>query len=235
MSECYSNDEYVKLAVKACTGDTFSQGNENTTDVYCGKDPDKTIIHFTSNPSYHYPGCGLKDIQCTENPCCSVVLLNGDTYELVSDVLLNAQDNLDKNSEFSAKIEELNGNISTLESEKVNLESQVGEFSAQLEQANNDIASLNEELDSLKEYKLNIETQKKEAVFEEYAEALSEEIINTYREKISEYTVEELDMHLAYELKKNNSSIFTKSSNEGYVPKDVPVEGIAAVLSKYKK
>ena len=215
-------DDYA-LVINYETGDYMR--------AYYTKNDETDMVEITSQEK-----CFVIDVTEDEKSTLDTLRrLNGDTYELVSDVLLNAQDNLDKNSEFSAKIEELNGNISTLESEKVNLESQVGEFSAQLEQANNDIASLNEELDSLKEYKLNIETQKKEAVFEEYAEALSEEIINTYREKISEYTVEELDMHLAYELKKNNSSIFTKSSNEGYVPKDVPVEGIAAVLSKYKK
>ena len=199
--------------------------------IYYTKNDENDMIEITNHVK-----CFIVDVTESEkNTLDTLRALNGDTYELVSDVLLNAQENLDKNSEFSAKIEELNGNISTLESEKVNLESQVGEFTAQLEQAHSDMASLNEELDSLKEYKLNVETQKKEAVFDEYAEALSEEIINTYRAKISEYTVEELDMHLAYELKKNNSSIFTKSGNEGYVPKDVPVEGIAAVLSKYKK
>ena len=199
--------------------------------AYYTKNDETDMVEITSQEK-----CFVIDITENEkNTLDTLRKLNGDTYELVSDVLLNAEENLNKNSEFSAKIEELNGNISTLESEKVNLENQVSEYTSQLEKANNDMASLNEELDSLKEYKLNIETQKKEAVFDEYAETLSEEIINTYRAKISEYTVEELDMHLAYELKKNNSSIFTKSGNEGYVPKDVPVEGIAAVLSKYKK
>jgi len=47
--------------------------------------------------------------------------------------------------------------------------------------------------------------------------------------------VEGLDKELAYELKKNNSSIFTKNEDPGVVPKDVPLTGIAAVLSKYKK
>jgi len=42
-------------------------------------------------------------------------------------------------------------------------------------------------------------------------------------------------MHLAYELKKSNSSIFTKTSDPGFVPKDTPVDGITAILSKYKK
>jgi hypothetical protein len=47
--------------------------------------------------------------------------------------------------------------------------------------------------------------------------------------------VEELDMRLAYELKKSNSSVFTKSSEEGFVPKDTPADGLTAILSKYKK
>jgi hypothetical protein len=41
---------------------------------------------------------------------------------------------------------------------------------------------------------------------------------------------------LAYELKKSNASAFNKKGdNDGYMPKDVPLEGIAAILSKYKK
>lgn len=161
--------------------------------------------------------------------------LNGDTYELVSDVLTNAEDNFNKVVEFSAKIEELNETVSTLTAEKDEISGQVNEYTAQLETANNTINSLNEELDSLKTYKLGIETQQKEAVIGEYSEHLSEEILNSYREKISDYSVEELDMRLAYELKKNNSSIFTKKSDEGFVPKDTPVDGLTAILSKYKK
>ncbi len=139
--------------------------------------------------------------------------LNGGTYELVSDVLVNAQENFDKNSEFSAKIDELNETIVTLNTEK-------DSFSAQLEEANSNIASLTAENDSLKNYKLDIETQQKNAVIDEYSEHLSDEILDSYREKIGEYTVEELDMHLAYELKKSNSSVFTKAPESGFVPKE---------------
>jgi len=42
-------------------------------------------------------------------------------------------------------------------------------------------------------------------------------------------------MRLAYELKKTNSSIFNKNTNDGFVPKDTPKDGITAILSKYKK
>lgn len=161
--------------------------------------------------------------------------LNGDTYELVSDVLTNAQDNSDKISEFSVKIEELTENVTTLTTEKDEINAQMNEYSAQLETANNTITSLNEELDALKQYKLSIETEQKEAVINEYSEHLSKEILEAYEEKISDYTVEELDMRLAYELKKHNSSIFAKNSEENYVPKDTEVSGLAAILSKYKK
>ena len=154
--------------------------------------------------------------------------LNGGTYELVSDVLVNAQENFDKNSEFSAKIDELNETIVTLNTEK-------DSFSAQLEEANSNIASLTAENDSLKNYKLDIETQQKNAVIDEYSEHLSDEILDSYREKIGEYTAEELDMHLAYELKKSNSSVFTKAPESGFVPKETQVSGLSAILSKYKK
>lgn len=162
--------------------------------------------------------------------------LNGDTYELVSDVLTNAQENFDLVSENSAKIEELNETISTLNSEKSEFETQINEYTTQIETANNTIASLNEELDSLKQYKLAAETHEKNAVIDEYSECLAEEILDNYRQNIDNYSAEELDKELAYELKKTNSSFFAKNgNNEGYVPKDVPLDGIAAILSKYKK
>ena len=153
--------------------------------------------------------------------------LNGGTYELVSDVLVNAQDTLDKNSEFSAKIDELNDTIATLTTEK-------DEFSAQLEAANANIETLTAENTSLQQYKLDIDTAQKNAVIDEYAEQLSDEILDTYRAKLDQYSVEELDMHLAYELKKSNPTIFSKVPDSGYVPKDTHVDGLTSILSKYK-
>ena len=180
--------------------------------------------------------CYIVDVTESEkNTLDTLRVLNGNTYELVSDVLTNAQDNSEKVSEFSSKIEELNNSISTLETERDNANNQVSEYPNQLETANSTIESLNGELNTLKEYKLNIETQQKQAVINEYSEHLSEEILDSYKAKISDYTVEELDMRLAYELKKSNSSVFTKNSEEGFVPKDTPADGLTAILSKYKK
>ena len=178
----------------------------------------------------------ILDVTETEkNTLDTLRALNGGTYELVNDVLTNAQANFEQASEFSAKIEELNNAITTLDSEKADIEARAAEYTTQLEEATNNLASLNEELDSLKQYKMSIENQKKDSIINEYSEHLAEEILDKYRQNKDNYSAEDLDKELAYELKKNNSSIFTKNSDPGFVPKEVPLDGITAILSKYKK
>ena len=199
--------------------------------AYYSKNDEKDMIELGEMVK-----CYIVDVTEQEKSTLETLrALNGGTYELVSDVLTDAQKNFEQVSEFSTKIEELNETIATLSSEKESANAQIGEFTAQLDEAQGAIASLNEELDALKQYKLNIETQQKNSVIEEYAEHLADEILDAYREKIDDYTVESLDKELAYELKKNSSSFFTKDGNDGYVPKDVPLTGIDAILSKYKK
>ena len=215
-------DDYA-LAVNYETGEVNR--------VYYSKDDENDMVELGDIVK-----CYIVDVTEEEKSTLDTLRsLNGNTYELVSDVLTNAQENFEKVSEFSTKIEELNETVSTLTTERDNANASIGEYTTQLETANGTINSLNEELNSLKEYKLSIETKQKEAVLDEYTENLSEEIIETYRAKISEYSVEELDMRLAYELKKTNSSIFTKNSDEGIVPKDIQPDGLTAILSKYKK
>ena len=165
------------------------------------------------------------------NALNTIRTLNGDTYEKADEVYSQASkvsELEEQNSTYAQKIEELNENISTLETEK-------GNFTTQLEEANTTIASLNEEIDSLNTYKANIELKEKEEVISSYAELLSEEILASYKEKISEFTAIDLDKELAYELKKNNVSVFSKEQNPGFIPKDEPKTGIEAILSKYKK
>ena len=165
------------------------------------------------------------------NALNTIRTLNGDTYEKADEVYSQASkvsELEEQNSTYAQKIEELNENISTLETEK-------GNFTTQLEEANNTIASLNEEIDSLNTYKANIELKEKEEVISSYTELLSEEILNSYKEKISDFTAIDLDKELAYELKKNNVTVFSKNPNPGFIPKDEPKTGIEAILSKYKK
>ena len=195
-------------------------------------------IYYTKNDETNEVSISEKKkvfiIDVTEsemNALNTIRTLNGDTYEKADEVYSQASkvsELEEQNSTYAQKIEELNENISTLETEK-------GNFTTQLEEANNTIASLNEEIDSLNTYKANIELKEKEEVISSYAELLSEEILASYKDKISEFTAIDLDKELAYELKKNNVSVFSKEQNPGFIPKDEPKTGIEAILSKYKK
>ena len=192
--------------------------------AYYSKDDEKDAIEITEMKKVY-----VMDITENEkNTIDTLRQLNGDTYELVNENLVNAEENAAKNSEFSTKIEELEQANATLSTDKVNSDNL---YTAATEQ----IAELTAEVEGLREYRLSIETQQKEAVLAEYEEQLTEEVISAYREKLSDYTVVDLDKELAYELKKNNPSVFTKKTDNGYVPKDQQKDPLDEILSKYKK
>lgn len=154
--------------------------------------------------------------------------LNGGTYELINENLENAEANAEKISGFELKIEELNNDIATLNTEKANIETN---YSAEQKK----VEELSSENESLKQYKLSIETAQKNSIFSEYEDKLSEEILNSYRENIDNYSVIELDKELAYELKKTNFSVYEKPNGQGYLHKDAQKSGIDEILSRYVK
>lgn len=153
--------------------------------------------------------------------------LNGGTYELVNENLEHAQENAEKISGFELKVTELENNIATLNTEKSAIQSNY-------ELEHQKVESLTAENEGLKQYKLSIEAEQKNAVFAEYKDKLSEEILDTYREKAAEYSVADLDKELAYELKKTNFSFYEKKDN-GYLRKDVQKNGIDEILARYVK
>ena len=160
--------------------------------------------------------------------------LNGNTYELVNENLSNAEKNATDCAEFSTKIEELNSTIATLNTEMESAEAKIAEVQTEYDKVDSLNKSLTEELESLRTFKKSIEDQSKEAVISEYSDKLSETVLDTYRAKFDEYTAEELDMHLTYELKKTGASVFTQTST-GCIPKDdAPMSGVEAILSSYK-
>ena len=192
--------------------------------VYYTKDDEKDSVVINSKEK-----CFIVDVTEKEKATLDTLRsLNGGSYELVSDVLTNAQENSNKVSEFSTKIEELDTSISTLTTERDN---SIAEHTLAQEQ----ITTLTEELGTLKEYKLGIETKQKEAILTEYENQLADEVLESYRKKLSEFTALDLDKELAYELKKTNPSVFTKTPGAGYVPKDDLKGGIDEILLKYKK
>jgi hypothetical protein len=151
--------------------------------------------------------------------------LNGN-FEKVNDMAQELSTLKEKNIENETKIGELNTSLSTLKTEK---ETSEANYTA----AQATINSLNSELDGLKEFKTKTESQEKEEVITRYSELLDETILNPYKEKIADYTVDNLEKELAFELVKTNPTVFTK--NPQYVPKDDQKGGIEDILSKYKK
>lgn len=160
--------------------------------------------------------------------------LNGETYDLVSENLSNADDNAQKVLEQDTKIEELNSTISTLQTEAENKDAELNSINEHYSAAQNQISELNTVVNTLTEYKHAIETQQKEAVIADYADKLSEDVLEQYRAKLDEYSVLDLDKDLAYELKKLNVNAFSVHA-EDIIPKDIPLGGIEGILSKYKK
>ena len=161
--------------------------------------------------------------------------LNGGNYDLVNENLVNAEQNAANCENFGIKIDELNNTISTLNTEVANAQEKAVDIETQYTAAQAQIATLSDEVEALKDYRKSIENQHKEAVVAEYSNKLSDEILDGYREKFDEYTAEELDMHLAYELKKSNASAFTHESKVGILPKQIERSGVEKILERYTK
>ena len=172
--------------------------------------------------------CYVIDITEEENTALEALrAFNGGTYEKIDENIQEIDTIKQQNSEFSTKIEELNNTVSTLTTERDTSVENYNNAQAQ-------ISTLTNELETLKDYKNSVETQEKEQVIASYSELLNNEILDSYKSKISEYSsATELDKELAYELKKTNLEVFTKTPQ--YLPKDTPNTGIEAILAKYKK
>lgn len=164
--------------------------------------------------------CFIVDVTENElNALKALKELNGGNFELVNE-------NYMKIADHEQKVEELNTSLATLEQEK-------GELSQKLEEANSNIETLTNENVALNSYKEEKEKAEKMAVIESYAKLLSEEILDSFKERVDEFTAIDLDKELAYSLKQNNFSAFTKENVVGVIPKDNPPTGIEAILSKY--
>lgn len=175
--------------------------------------------------------CFIVDVTEDEKKALKTIqALNGGTYEKIDENFGLVAEFNEKIAEDGQKIEELNASISTLESER-------NESLEQFEKANEQIEALMTEVTALNEYKLQIETSEKEAVINKYSKRVNEEVLDSYREKIFEFTAAELDKELAFELVNANPSIFELDSrNEDIIPKNTPAKSaMETLLDRYEK
>ena len=176
--------------------------------------------------------CYIVDVNEEEKRALDVLhVMNNNTYEKVDEVVTGLQDEV---KEFNSKIEENNTTIATLQQEKDGLETELNETKENYTTALEKIETLNSENESLNEFKAATELKEKEAVIEKYSTLLEEDQINGFREKLDEFTKEELDKEMAFALVQTKSTIFT-NENDGFVPKDEPnLTGIEAILERQK-
>lgn len=171
--------------------------------------------------------CYIVDITENEKAALDALhAMNNGTFENVNENFVAANSFDEQKQNYEMQIEELNTSVATLTTEK-------GDIQAQLDTANESLNTLKTENEQLVEYKLQSETAQKMAVIDSYSEMLDDAIINEYKENVGNYTVQSIEKELAFELVKSNPTVFSK--NPQYVPKDEPTDGLAEILSKYKK
>ena len=215
---CDVYDDYA-LAYEYETGDYYR--------IYYQKDDSTDSLEITETVK-----CYILDITEDEkNALEALRAFNGGSFNKINDefTILNS------------KNEELNNQIATLTTERDEASAQyeVAKESAesltfQIDELTKNANDLAEELNTLKNFKAAVETREKEAIIASYADMLSEDILDSYREKISEYACAlDLDKDLAYELKKNNSAVFEKTPQ--YIYHNDDLGGVEAILTKYKK
>lgn len=239
---CEIYDEYAVVK-------NYSEGTWER--VYYAKDDTTDSLEITSKAR-----CYFVDITETEkNALEALHEMNNNTYENIDVNYQSAKDEIaqvnttldnkiaefetlqqdynlkvEEITEFNSKIEELNGSISTLITDRDNAAQQIESLQAT-------INSLTAENETLNSFKMDIEKQQKQAIVSKYAELLDEEVLNSYTTKMDEFTIQQLDKELAYELVSANQSVFTSNGQpSGFIPKDEPaVGGLEEILSKYSK
>lgn len=184
--------------------------------------------------------CFIVDVNEAEKATLAALHAINNTYEKLDETF---EQMTNENSELAQKNEELVATNATLIQSKDELQAQVetaneilNDTKATLENVQVELANLQAQNEELITYKQSVELSEKEAVIDSYKALLSSEILDSYKAEIDKYTADELDMRLAYELKKNNPSVFTHKDGTNLIPKiNSHKSGIEGLLEKYKK
>ena len=176
--------------------------------------------------------CYIVDVNEDEKHALEVLhAMNNNTYEKIDEVVSGLQEKVDS---FDSKNEENETAIATLQQDKERLETELEEVNGNYTTALETIETLTSERNELNEFKVAAELKEKEAVIDKYMTLLDEEQLKTFKEKIDEFTKEELDKELAFVLVQTKSTIFTKEDSD-FVPKDEPtLTGVSAILERQK-
>lgn len=108
------------------------------------------------------------------------------------------------------------------------------ELSAQLKSLQESYSLLEKEVKELREFKLNVEVAKKEALIESYQEELTKEELESFKAKMNEFSYEQLDKEIVYTIFNKNredstSKVFSRDAN------NVETESVFGVYGQFFK
>lgn len=160
--------------------------------------------------------------------------IRNNSYEHVDEYVIGLEDKI---TESDSKIEECNMTIATLKKENEEAAELYNTIKTENENSLAKIDELTQENEQLSSYKAAAELAKKEAILTKYSVQLGNEVIDTFREGLDNYTEESLEKELAFVLVQSKPAIFTTEEKvPNFVPKDDAHEGgIVEILSRYKK
>ena len=183
--------------------------------------------------------CYIIDVNETEKHALDVLhAMNNDTYERIDEVVndLNTQveEFTTQVGELNSKIEENDTTIATLQQDNEKLQSELEEVNSNYTTSLDTIEGLNSQIEELNSFKADVELHEKEAVVAKYSALLDEEELNGFKDRLGEYTKEDLDKELAYTLVQSKSTIFTNNEDD-FIPKpEEHLTGIEAILARQK-
>ena len=186
--------------------------NGNYERVYYSKDDSEDKVEVLSRKR-----CYIVDVTEDEKQALTTIqALNGGTYEKIDESFAEIENLKEQNSEFEQKNSEFEQKIAEQADSIATLTTERDELTNKFTQASEQIETLNQTINTLNEYKLAKETEEKQAIINKYADKLNEDVIDSYRKNMSEFTLEALDKELAFELVKSNPSIFSLEDSDSF-------------------
>ena len=183
--------------------------------------------------------CYIVDVNENEKHALDVLhAMNNNTYEKLDEVVdgLNTQveEFTTQVGELNSKIEENDATIATLQQDNEKLQNELEEANSNYTASLETIETLTSENTELNSFKADVELKEKEAVIAKYSTLLDEEDLDGFKDRLNEFTKEDLDKELAFALVQSKSTIFT-NAEDNFIPKpEENLTGIEAILARQK-
>ena len=183
--------------------------------------------------------CYIVDVNENEKHALDVLhAMNNNTYEKLDEVVdgLNTQveEFTTQVGELNSKIEENDTTIATLQQDNEKLQNELEEANSNYTASLETIETLTSENTELNSFKADVELKEKEAVIAKYSTLLDEEDLDGFKDRLNEFTKEDLDKELAFALVQSKSTIFT-NAEDNFIPKpEENLTGIEAILARQK-